>query len=58
MNIGDNLHCHVSVGQPSCVLYTTVISKIFLENAHSFLALIGGQEVKFIDVLEGILQSV
>ena len=59
MNIGDDLHCHLSVGQPSCVLYTTVISKISLENACIFfLALIGGEDVKSIDVLEGILKSV
>ena len=58
MNIGDDLHCHMSVGQPSCVLYATIISKIFLENACSLFTLIGGEEVKFIDVLEGILKSV
>ena len=44
-------HCHVSAGQPSRVLYTTVMSNIFLENSRSFVALIGGIEVKFKDVL-------
>ena len=48
-------YCHVSAGQPSCVLYTTVISKIILEIACSFVVLIGGVEVKFKDVLDGVL---
>jgi len=51
-------YCHVSAGQPSCVLYTTVISNIFLENAHRFVVLIGGVEVKFKCVLDGVLKSV
>ena len=58
MNIGADLHCHVSVGQKTWFLYTTVMSKIFLEDGCSFFALNGGEEVKFIDVLEGILKSV
>ena len=47
----------MSAGQPSCVLFTAVISNIFLENAHSFVELIGGAEVKFKDVLDGVLKS-
>ena len=51
-------YCHVSAGQPTCVLYTTVISNIFLENARRFVVLIGGVEVKFKYVLDGVLKSV
>ena len=45
-------------GQPSCVLYSNVINNIFLENVCRFVALIGGVEVKFKEVLDGVLKSV
>ena len=48
----------MSAGQPTCVLYPTVISNIFLENVCSFVVLIEGVEVKFKDVLDGVLKSV
>ena len=44
-------YCPVRAGQPSCVLYTTVINNIFLENVCSFVVLIGGVEVKCKGVL-------
>ena len=48
----------MSGGQPTCVLYPTVISNIFLEKARSFVVLIEGVEVKFKDVLDGVIKSV
>ena len=51
-------YCPVRAGQPSCVLYTTVINNIFLENVCSFVSLIGGVEVKFKELLDRVLKSV
>ena len=50
----QGIFCIVSAGQPSCVLYTTVISNIFVENARRCVVLIGGVEVKFKYVLDGV----
>ena len=46
MNIGAALHCHVSVGQKTWFLYTTVMSKIFLEDGCSFFYVKWGRRSK------------
>ena len=50
-------YCHVSAGQPSCVRYTTVITNIFLENACSFVELIGEVQVKLKGVPDGVMAT-
>ena len=47
----------MSAGQPSCVRYTTVITNIFLENACSFVELIGEVQVKLKGVPDGVMAT-
>ena len=51
-------YCPVRAGQPSCILYTTVINNIFLENVCRFVALIGGVEVKLKYIVDDVFKSV
>ena len=51
-------YCPVRAGQPSCILYATVINNIFHENVRRFVALIKGVEVRFKYVVIGVFKSV